>query len=98
MTTPALQSRMRNPVSVVPGTMDALQALAACPKGRGVPPHTLELVHPRASQITDGSVCVDLHSRNLKKGRRDRPAPRRGGRLAAHTTLHPGRTRSAGPG
>jgi AhpD family alkylhydroperoxidase len=58
---------MRNPVSVVPGAIDALQALAACTQDRGVPPQTLELAHLRASQINGGSVCVDLHSRNLKK-------------------------------
>ena len=66
---------------VVPGAVDALQALAACPKGRGVPPHTLELVHLRASKINGCSVCVDLHSRNLKK------AGETGERLAALRAL-----------
>ena len=83
---------------VVPGAVDALQALAACPKGRGVPPHTLELVHLRASKINGCSVCVDLHSRNLKKaGETDEQlaaaAARRAGRPTGSTAAAGGRGR-----
>jgi AhpD family alkylhydroperoxidase len=33
----------------------------------GVPPKTLALVHLRASQINGCGLCVDMHSRELKK-------------------------------
>jgi AhpD family alkylhydroperoxidase len=33
----------------------------------GVPARTLDLVHLRASQINGCSVCVDMHSRDLKR-------------------------------
>jgi AhpD family alkylhydroperoxidase len=58
---------MSNPVFVVPGALEAMQALSAAAAGHGVAPETLELVHLRASQINGCSVCVDLHSRNLER-------------------------------
>jgi AhpD family alkylhydroperoxidase len=36
-------------------------------KKSGVPSRTLDLVYLRASQINGCSVCVDMHSRDLKK-------------------------------
>ena len=47
-------------MSVVPGAMDALQALAACAQDRGVPPQTLELVHcaPARSTAASASTCA----------------------------------------
>jgi AhpD family alkylhydroperoxidase len=62
-----LSSRMSNPVFVIPGAREALQALSATTADHGVPPETLELVHLRASQINGCSVSVDLHSRNLER-------------------------------
>ncbi len=47
--------------------MPALQALGKAVAGSGVPTQTLELVHLRASQINGCSVCVELHSRDLRK-------------------------------
>ena len=67
MQTATLQARMSHPAVIVPDAMQALQALAASAKQAGVPSQTLELVHLRASQINGCSVCVGLHSRNLKK-------------------------------
>jgi AhpD family alkylhydroperoxidase len=62
-----MQARMSNPAMIVPGAMQALAALGASAKQDGVPSQTLDLVHLRASQINGCSVCVDMHSRDLKK-------------------------------
>jgi AhpD family alkylhydroperoxidase len=62
-----MQARMRNPATVVPDAMKALQDLGASAKRSGVPSTTLDLVHLRASQINGCSVCVDMHSRDLKQ-------------------------------
>jgi AhpD family alkylhydroperoxidase len=63
---------MRNPAFLVPDAMPALQALGMSLRKSGVPSETLELVHLRASQINGCSVCVDMHSRSLKKaGQKD---------------------------
>ncbi len=61
-----MQARMKNPVMILP---DALQALLAVNKAaeNGIPEITRKLVHLRASQINGCSVCVDMHSRELKK-------------------------------
>ncbi len=52
--------------------MPALIALATSAKKAGVPKTTIDLVHLRASQINGCSVCVELHARDLKEGRRVR--------------------------
>ena len=62
-----MQARMSNPVMIVPDAMQALLALAKSTKKGGVPSRTLDLVHLRASQINGCSVCVDMHSRELKQ-------------------------------
>ena len=62
-----MQSRMKNPVIIVPDAMQALYALGASAKKGGVPSRTLDLVHLRASQINGCSLCVDMHARDLKK-------------------------------
>jgi AhpD family alkylhydroperoxidase len=62
-----MQARMAHPAMSIPGAFDALQALAKA-AGQGGLPETLgELVNLRASQINGCSVCVDMHSRALKK-------------------------------
>jgi AhpD family alkylhydroperoxidase len=58
-----MQARMKNPAFVVPGAMQALQALAVAAQKGGVPKRTLDLVHLRASQINGCGVCLDLHAR-----------------------------------
>src|SRR5262245_61704928 len=63
----AIQARMRHPAMILPGAMQALQALGISEKKGGVSSTTLELIHLRASQINGCSVCVDMHSRDLKK-------------------------------
>ena len=62
-----MQARMNNPAMIVPDAMQALQALGKSAKKSGVPSRTLDLVHLRASQINGCSVCVDMHSRELKE-------------------------------
>jgi len=61
-----MQARMENPVMVLPGAMEAMQALGAAAHESGVPVTTLLLVEVRASQINGCSVCLDMHTRELK--------------------------------
>ncbi|MGH2851394.1 MAG: carboxymuconolactone decarboxylase family protein [Solirubrobacteraceae bacterium] len=61
-----MESRMTNPAMKVPGAMEALQKLALAARNAGVPPTTLYLIEVRASQINGCSVCLDMHSRELK--------------------------------
>jgi AhpD family alkylhydroperoxidase len=60
------EPRMNNPVMLVPGAMEALQQLSAATRATGVPEATLYLVEMRASQINGCSVCLDMHSREMK--------------------------------
>ena len=61
-----MQPRMNNPVMIVPGAMQALQRLGVAARRAGVPETTLYLLEARASQINGCSVCLDMHSRELK--------------------------------
>ncbi len=61
-----MEPRMTNPAMVVPGAMAALQKLAAGARRSGVPATTLYLVEVRASQINGCSVCLDMHTRELR--------------------------------
>ena len=63
----ALKARMENPAIIIAEAMQALQALGASTRKSGVPVRTLALVELRSSQINGCSVCVDMHSRDLKK-------------------------------
>jgi AhpD family alkylhydroperoxidase len=58
---------MSNPAMIVPDAMKALFALGASAEKGGVPARTIGLIHLRASQINGCSVCLDMHSRQLKK-------------------------------
>jgi AhpD family alkylhydroperoxidase len=58
---------MKNPALTLPGAYDALQALHKSMEKADVPRTTLELMNLRASQINGCSVCVDMHSRALRK-------------------------------
>jgi AhpD family alkylhydroperoxidase len=62
-----MQARMSNPALIVPGAMQALQALAKSSEQGGLPSGTRGLIELRASQINGCSVCVDGHARFLKK-------------------------------
>jgi AhpD family alkylhydroperoxidase len=61
-----MQPRMKNPAMTVPGAMEALQKLGAAARNAGVPATTLYLIEVRASQINGCSVCLDMHTRELK--------------------------------
>jgi AhpD family alkylhydroperoxidase len=61
-----MQARIENPAMTVPGALQALQKLGAVAKHTGVPETTLYLITLRASQINGCSVCVDIHTRELK--------------------------------
>ncbi len=62
-----MQSRMTNPAVMIPATMKALQDLHASIAPIGLPAALAELVHLRVSQINGCSVCVDMHSRSLRR-------------------------------
>jgi len=62
-----MEPRMKNPAMCLPGAFDALQALHKSIEKADVPQATLELMNLRASQINGCSVCVDMHSRALRK-------------------------------
>lgn len=62
-----MQSRMKNLATVIPGAMEALQAVNKVTESSGLPQKVREMVHLRVSQINGCSVCVDMHWRNLKR-------------------------------
>jgi AhpD family alkylhydroperoxidase len=62
-----VQARMKSPAMIVPDAMKALLALNTATEKGGVASTTIALVQLRASQINGCSVCVDMHSRYLKK-------------------------------
>ena len=62
-----MEPRMNHPVAVVPGAMEALQALSKAATKTGVPFATLKMVDLRASQINGCSFCVEMHARELRK-------------------------------
>jgi AhpD family alkylhydroperoxidase len=62
-----MEPRMKNPATSLPGAFDALQAVHKSTLKAGVSRVTLELMNLRASQINGCSVCVDMHSRALRK-------------------------------
>ncbi|BCG94105.1 carboxymuconolactone decarboxylase family protein [Mesorhizobium sp. 131-2-1] len=62
-----MQARLKNPVMLIPGALQALMALDKSTEAADVPYVTRKLVHLRASQINGCSVCVDMHARELKK-------------------------------
>jgi len=62
-----MQPRLKNPAMALPGAGEAIMKLGKAVQKQGLPRATLELTNLRASQINGCSVCVDLHSRALKK-------------------------------
>jgi AhpD family alkylhydroperoxidase len=62
-----MQPRMKSPVFTLPGAMEALQTVSKATESAGVPATTLQLVHARIAQINGCAVCLDMHSRALKK-------------------------------
>lgn len=67
-----MQARMsQNPIMIVPGALQAMQALQALRKSvekQGVVPwRTIDLIQLRVSQINGCSFCVQEHARILKE-------------------------------
>jgi AhpD family alkylhydroperoxidase len=62
-----MNARMKHPVMILPDAMRALHALDKATEVDGLPDLTRKLVHLRASQINGCSVCVDMHSRELRQ-------------------------------
>ena len=60
-----MQSRMPNPVFILPEAMQAMFALNKATEGK-LPLRIRKLVHLRASQINGCSVCVDMHAKELQ--------------------------------
>jgi AhpD family alkylhydroperoxidase len=58
---------MKSPAVTLPGAWEAIMSLHKSVGGSSVPRATLGLVSVRVSQINGCSLCVDLHSRMLKK-------------------------------
>ena len=61
-----MQPRIDNPAQIVPGAMQSLLKLGDATQHAGLPATTHYLLHLRASQINGCSICVDMHSRELK--------------------------------
>ena len=61
-----MHARIDSPALTVPGALKALQELGNAARQSGVPLTTLSLVEVRASQINGCSICVDMHSRELR--------------------------------
>ena len=62
-----MEPRIKSPAQTLPGARDAILTIVKAAEGCGVPRATLELVNVRVGQINGCSVCVDMHSRALKK-------------------------------
>ncbi|MDX8492551.1 carboxymuconolactone decarboxylase family protein [Mesorhizobium sp. VK22B] len=62
-----MEARLKNPVMLIPGALQALLALDKSTEVAEVPYVTRKLIHLRASQINGCSVCVDMHARELKQ-------------------------------
>jgi len=62
-----MTARIGQPAFVVPGAMDALQALGNAIGSGGVPDTTIHLVLMRASQINACGVCLDGHVRHARR-------------------------------
>jgi AhpD family alkylhydroperoxidase len=62
-----MQSRMKSPIFTLAGSHEALLSVSHAVERCGLPRATLELVHVRVGLINGCSVCVDMHSRALRK-------------------------------
>ena len=62
-----MQSRMKNPLSVLPDALQGLLATAKATEAAEVPAVTFKLAHLRASQINGCGFCNDMHAKELKK-------------------------------
>ena len=61
-----MKPRIENPALTMPEALEALQKLGAATRKADLPETTLLLVEVRASQINSCSVCLDMHTRELR--------------------------------
>jgi AhpD family alkylhydroperoxidase len=61
-----MEARMKHPVAVVPGALEAVQGISKAAAKTGLPHVTAGLVALRASQINGCSLCVEMHARELR--------------------------------
>jgi alkylhydroperoxidase family enzyme len=61
--------------ALLPEALDAALALSASAAKGDLPPHLVELVLLRASQIKGCGVCVDMHTKGAKRSDRPDPVP-----------------------
>jgi AhpD family alkylhydroperoxidase len=64
-----MQARLKNPLFILPDVLQGLLAVDKAAATDGLPLVTRKLVHLRASQINGCGVCVDMHSKELKKAK-----------------------------
>ena len=62
-----MQSRILNPVFLVPDTYKALLALSSSVQKTGLSPRVQELVNMRVSQINGCGACLQFHARELAR-------------------------------
>jgi len=62
-----MQARIKSPALTTPGLREALMQISKVADSTGIPRATLELVHVRVGQINGCSVCVDMHTRSMRK-------------------------------
>jgi AhpD family alkylhydroperoxidase len=61
-----MQPRIANPAQSIPGAMAAFQRIGRVIQQTELPPTIRHLVEVRASQINGCSICLDMHTRELK--------------------------------
>jgi AhpD family alkylhydroperoxidase len=62
-----METRMKNPAGLIPGVMQAIQALMESAQKAGTPPALLHLTHLRASQINGCAPCIDGGVKHAKQ-------------------------------
>jgi AhpD family alkylhydroperoxidase len=61
-----MEARIKNPATILPGLMPAIQGLMAATADSGVPASTFALMHLRASQINGCHLCIELGTGHAK--------------------------------
>src|SRR5579859_4530879 len=62
-----MTARIKNPANLLPDSMTGIQSIIKAAHDAGVPRHTMELAHLRASQVNGCSPCVYSGAISAKK-------------------------------